>query len=444
MMGLMKESVSCIFKYNNLYYFIKRQNFLRVFPGYFSPPGGKVDSNDDSHSLKNSVYPQDVEAKVLHTMVREIREELGYDIYSGVEREEIYKIEYLGLATTPEFNPYRFKNYYFLVSLREMIHFDLDLNEAEYGKWQSVEEMLLDYHKGEMLIVPPALDLIKSLSDHEKVFPLDYTRPINTDAFVPELESLFGVKQFLPLSHTFPPANRTNCFLIGDKDSKRILIDPSPINVAELERLINSVNQYGFDEILITHHHADHWEYSADIARRFKTLMLMSKYTFEKIGANYFKGIDVKFLKEGDVVTTSLGEDVKVFEVPGHDEGQLALAPVSMRWFLVGDLIQTIGTVVIGAPEGDMGTYFKTLKRVIELNPKYIIPSHGIIIGGTHKLKETLLHRQVREDQIKELLRKNKSLDEILEIVYVGLKTELLPYALKTIKAHIKKINEES
>jgi ribonuclease/clavin/mitogillin len=115
-----------------------------------------------------------------------------------------------------------------------------------------------------------------------------------------------------------------------------------------------------------------------------------------------------------------------------------------MSWFLVGDLIQTIGTVVIGGPEGDMQKYFHSLKRVIDLNPKNLIPSHGIIIGGTNKLVQTLAHRQEREDQIKELLGMGRNLNEILEVIYVGLKPELLPYAIKTIEAHITKIHNES
>jgi hypothetical protein len=37
-----------------------------------------------------------------------------------------------------------------------------------------------------------------------------------------------------------------------------------------------------------------------------------------------------------------------------------------------------------------------------------------------------------------------RSLNEILDVVYVGLKPELLPYALKTIEAHITKIHNEN
>ena len=90
-----------------------------------------------------------------------------------------------------------------------------------------------------------------------------------------------------------------------------------------------------------------------------------------------------------------------------------------------------------------MQKYFNSLNRVINLNPKNIIPSHGIIIGGVNKIEQTLRHREERENQIKELLGMGRTLNEILAVIYVGLKPELLPYALKTIEAHITKIHNE-
>src|SRR3546814_7226144 len=62
---------------------------------------------------------------------------------------------------------------------------------------------------------------------------------------------------------------------------------------------------------------------------------------------DYFQGLAVHHYREGDVICRWLGRPVKVYEVPGHDEGQLALMPDDLAWCIVGDLIQGIGTVVI-------------------------------------------------------------------------------------------------
>ena len=64
------------------------------------------------------------------------------------------------------------------------------------------------------------------------------------------IESIYGVRQFLPLSNTFPPANRTNAFIIGDgkgNDSPKFLIDPSPKDENELAKFLKSVDKIGFD-----------------------------------------------------------------------------------------------------------------------------------------------------------------------------------------------------
>ena len=214
----------------------------------------------------------------------------------------------------------------------------------------------------------------------------------------------------------------------------------------ELEKFLNTLKDFSFDNIFLTHHHPDHHEFSTSIAKVRSVPMSMGKKTHQMIldrfGADYFDGIEINFFKEGDILTQSLGRDIRVYEVPGHDEGQLALAPDSMEWFLVGDLIQTFGTVVIATPEGDMAQYFKTMQRVIDLKPKIVIPSHGIAVGGTFKLEETLKHRKMREVQIIKLLREGKTAEEMLPIIYEGLDVKLHPYALMTIESHLVKIQK--
>jgi glyoxylase-like metal-dependent hydrolase (beta-lactamase superfamily II)/8-oxo-dGTP pyrophosphatase MutT (NUDIX family) len=441
----MRESVSAVFTTEDQIFFIKRQNYLAVFPGYYATPGGKVDQTDSIEALPGDIWPAHIKPQILHALIREVKEELNYDLVEAIAKGEVLRIDDIGLAITPEFNPYRFKNYYIKIMLKKPHEFDIDLNEVEFGEWNTPANLIERYRAGHILAVPPAVTLLKTFAENpQHAMPIEMTLPHDPETEVPMIESIYGVRQYLPLSHTFPPANRTNSFIIGDEDQVKYLIDPSPRDEAELEKFIKSVSKVGFDRIFITHHHPDHYEFSRDIALRFKVPMEMSQFTYTIIGAEYFKGIEITLRKEGDVITKSLGHDVRVYEVPGHDEGQLALAPDNMSWFLVGDLIQTIGTVVIGGPEGDMQKYFHSLNRVIDLNPKNLIPSHGIIIGGTNKLVQTLKHRQEREDQIKELLGMGRSLKEILEVIYVGLKPELLPYAMKTIEAHITKINNDA
>jgi ribonuclease/clavin/mitogillin len=447
----MKESVSAVFVTKSSVFFIKRQNYLPVFPGYYATPGGKVDKTDGEEKLTEDLWPTSIRPQILHALIREVREELNYDLLEGIKKGEVLSIDDIGVAITPEFNPYRFKNYYFKITLTHEIDFDIDVNEAEFGEWNLPVNLHNKYKEGHVLAVPPAITLLKTFSEnlgHHS--PINMSLPHDPEMEVPMIESIHGVRQFLPLSNTFPPANRTNAFIIGDgldESSPKYLVDPSPKDEVELNKFLKSVNKIGFEAIFLTHQHPDHYQYSAEIARQYKVGIELSEYTLKNIlernGKDYFEGISLTIRKEGDVITKSLGKKVSVYEVPGHDEGQLALAPEGLNWFLVGDLIQTIGTVVIQAPEGDMKKYFATLERVIALNPKNIIPSHGIIIGGIHKLQETLKHRIMREEQILAMVKEGKGLHEIVSIIYAGLAESLIPYAERTVEAHLKKLKEE-
>jgi glyoxylase-like metal-dependent hydrolase (beta-lactamase superfamily II)/8-oxo-dGTP pyrophosphatase MutT (NUDIX family) len=440
----MRESVSAIFVYENEIFSIKRQNYLTVFPGYYAFPGGKVDKSDHDFSDDLEEVFGTCDKYLLYALIREVQEELNFDLIKNTSK--IKRIDMIGVAITPDFNPYRFKNYYFRITLNKKIEFNVDSGEAEYAIWSNASDLLSSYEKAEILAVPPSVMLFNEFKkDIQFQHEIDLSLNYDPDTEVPMIESIYGVKQFLPLSHTFPPANRTNCFLIGD--SKSVLIDPSPKDKAELQKLLNHLSKYKVDEIFLTHHHPDHHEHSVDIAKLYGVKIGLSFDTLNRIknkhGSDYFDGVELIIYKEGDKLTRSLGHDVIIYEVPGHDEGQLAIAPTSLNWFLVGDLIQTVGTVVIGGDEGDMSKYFKSLEKVINLNPKFVIPSHGISLGGTNKLSLTLKHRKMREAQIIKLLSENKTESEILDIVYEGLDKSLLRYALKTINAHIVKIKND-
>ncbi|WP_127717596.1 MBL fold metallo-hydrolase [Halobacteriovorax sp. HLS] len=440
----MRESVSAIFVFEDEVFSIQRQNYLSVFPGYCAFPGGKVDKEDSNVALVSHDLFADKESYQLNALFREVSEELNFDVLANLNR--IVSIDMIGIAITPEFNPYRFKNFYFRITLNEKVSFVVDEGEAKSARWSKAHELLERYERAEILAVPPAVKLFKALDrDIQFSHSIDLSLEHDPATETPMIESLYGVKQFLPLSHTFPPANRTNCFLIGDKHS--VLIDPSPKDEIELAKLKNHLSKFQVNEIFLTHHHPDHHEHSVELAKFYDVKIGLSLDTHTRIlskhGQDYFQNLELNYYKEGDILTQSLGQDVLVYEVPGHDEGQLALAPRNLNWFIVGDLIQSVGTVVIGAPEGDMSKYFNSLEKVIKLAPRFVIPSHGIALGGVHKLKMTLKHRKMREEKIRSLLEHSHTNEEILDIIYEGLDKRLTPYALKTIEAHIVKIKSE-
>jgi ribonuclease/clavin/mitogillin len=441
------DAVSIVLTCGDEIFAIQRQNFLKAFPGYWAFPGGKVEAGDEKLAGNNDLS-KNLDQRLWGALVREAEEELGVNFNEVAAAGGIDKINFLGLAVTPDFNPFRFATYFFKIQLKAKLNFVIDRNEARIAKWMSAEELLHQYDKGFILAVPPVIKVIETFGKdpHTESIP-DLNFQYDNEKFVPYIESLKSVRQIMPLSHTLPPAVRTNAFLIGDGKNPKILIDPSPQDDLEYDKFLRTIKIFGVDQILITHHHPDHYERSNKLALELNVPILLSSFTFDKILSKnpaYFNGIETSFLREGDVITQWLGRDVKIIEVPGHDEGQLAVAPEDMSWFLAGDLFQGIGTVVIGGDEGDMAKYFKTLERVIKLSPKVVFPSHGIGLGGVSIIEKTLEHRKMRENQIKEFHLQGLKPEEMLDKIYADVPQKLWPYAMENIQKHLIKLKAEN
>lgn len=445
-MSKIVDAVSIVITCGDEIFAIQRQFFLKAFPGYWAFPGGKVEK-EDADFASNHPLLKDIDKRLFGALVREAKEELGVDFVDEIDTGRIEQIDYMGLAVTPDFNPFRFATSFFRIRFTKKVEFVIDRNEARIAKWMSCADLLKQYNKGFILAVPPAIKIIETLGrDPETTFITDLNFQYDGEEFVPYIESVKGIRQIMPLSHTLPPATRTNAFLIGDANHPRILLDPSPQSDDEMRKFKNTLNLFGFDKIMLTHHHPDHHERSMVLAREFNVPVLLSPYTFDrllKIDPTYFNGIKTEFIKETDVVTQWLGRPVVVYEIPGHDEGQLALASEDLSWFIAGDLFQGIGTVVIGGEEGDMKKYIETLKRIITLNPKVVFPSHGIGLGSTSILERTLEHRLTRENQILTMHREGMNPTEMLEKIYAEVDKKLWPYAFENITKHLQKLRAE-
>jgi ribonuclease/clavin/mitogillin len=417
------DAVSIVMTCGNEIFAIQRQNFLKAFPGYWAFPGGKVEKEDESFSLKHEIT-KDLDHRLFGAAVREGQEELGIDLREEIKAGRVRSVHCLGLAVTPDFNPYRFATYFFKIDFTTKVDFVVDRNEAHIAQWMSAEELLKEFNDGQLLAVPPVIKVIESLGKDPGITKItDINFEYDGNENVPFIESIKGIKQVMPLSHTLPPANRTNAFVIGG-----LLLDPSPKDSEEYRKFKNTIAPFGVEKIVITHHHPDHYERSNELARDLNLPILLSAYTHDRIQKRHPGHFEV--IKEGDVVTKWLGRNVIVMEIPGHDEGQIALYPEDLSWFIAGDLFQGVGTVVIGGEEGDMQKYFNTLQRIINLGPKVVIPSHGIGLGGTNILEKTLDHRKMSEN-------------EMLERIYKDVARELWPYALENINKHLQKLRAD-
>ncbi|TYO99392.1 glyoxylase-like metal-dependent hydrolase (beta-lactamase superfamily II) [Geothermobacter ehrlichii] len=441
------DSVAAVFCHQGRIFAVRRQPHLNVFPGYDSFPGGKIDRQDST--LRHAVpMLRDCDGRAVHALEREIREELGYDLAAGIATGEVLSVQPLATVLAPPIVPLRFRLHFFRVDLRSRPRFRLDSGELAEGFWQTPRQLLERFERGDALMVPPLRRVLAALvSQPDGARFGDLSLRHDEESRVVRVEPLSGVEVLPVPSRTFPPERRTNAFLLGDDDAPRILVDPSPESPQVFRKLLRTLQSERLDALFLTHHHLDHHEHAPQLARHLNVPVWLSEDTRQRIlgqhGADYFSGIRLETRREGDELTRWKGEAVRVFELPGHDAGQLGLAPESLRWFLVGDLVQSYGTVVISAPEGDMAAYFRTLEKLIALEPAVIIPSHGMPMRSTLRLRQTLQHRRQREAAILKLHSDGKSPAEILDHVYQGVEDELRPYALRNIESHLAKLRRE-
>ena len=441
------EAVSSVFFFQDQIFVVVRQNHLEAFPGYHAFPGGKIDSQDHaSNSSSNFPELNPVHLSALH---REMKEELDFDLQKGIAEGTISSIEPLAEIAAPSFAQIPFRNWFYRIDLKESPEFILDEGEFASGTWMTPQNLLQTYQEGKALMVPPLRRMIRLLQEDPQTTNLgDLSRKFDESQNIPELEMQEGVRILMIPSHTLPPAERTNAFRLGDPGSPQILVDPSPKSEEIYQVLLQQMKEENLDALFLTHHHPDHHQHAPDLARELGVPIYLSQDCYQRIlgkfQQDYFHGVEIRILFEGDSVTRWHGEEVRVFEVPGHDAGQLALAPESLSWFIVGDLIQGIGTVVISEPEGDMATYFKTLEKVIKLQPSVIMPSHGIPMRGTFRLEATLQHRREREKQVLSLFHQGSTEQQMLQSIYQNIPPMLYPYALKNIQSHLRKLRQEN
>ncbi|HWU67367.1 MAG TPA: MBL fold metallo-hydrolase, partial [Stenotrophobium sp.] len=442
-----REAVTAVLTHGDDLFLVRRQPYLPAFSGYWAFPGGKVDKADSAEALAHPLL-RGHPPQLLRALARELDEELGYDLFSAVHAGEVLSVTHIGEATTPDFQVLRYRTHFFRIDLRHAPALTVDQNEAAESAWRPAADWEQRFRHGRLLTAPPTRNVIRWLADdaaHRTALP-DFDYHVDVNLHMPWVEQLAGLRILLVRSNTLPPADRTNCFWLGDSGSRRVLIDPSPASREELARLCTVIDEFGVDEVFLTHHHPDHREYANEIARRYRVPIAMSADTrarIERRSPGFFEGLTVKRYAEGDVLTTWLGEKVVLYAVPGHDEGQLAVMPESRSWCIVSDLIQGIGTVVVGGPEGNMRKYFDSLQRVIDWDPAVIIPSHGMALGTTHRIRETLQHRIKRESQILELHQTGAAPEAMLPIIYAGLDPRLTPLALLNINSHLQKLRDE-
>ncbi|KAB1189152.1 MULTISPECIES: MBL fold metallo-hydrolase [Haloferax] len=234
---------------------------------------------------------------------------------------------------------------------------------------------------------------------------------------------------------TRAPSGATNAYIVSDGD-EQLLVDPAA-RTAELDAL---VERHGSTHLAVTHTHPDHVGAVAEYARETDATVWCRRGRERAFEAATGVEPDLTFT-EG--TTIPVGSGVDVLDTPGHARDHVTF--VVGGDYLSGDLAVAEGSVVVGAPDGDMRAYLVALRRLHARDPATLYPGHGPEITDPRPVLERLVaHRNSREAAVLDAIRAgNATPDSVTDAAYDKDISAVRDLARATVVAHIEKLAAE-
>ena len=433
----------------------ERPRHLRFMGGATVFPGGAVTAADgDPRWAEASVLPSDPELLTACVCaLRETFEEVGLLLADGpsVPRPASHDAERFleaclaagtrlradrlapgGRWVTPAGSPIRFDARFFLTEAPPGWSPDPDPAEVAAVRWATPEEALADLASGDALMAPPTIEMLQRLQGVaavDEALAAVAAAPVGTPGILSTRVS--------PLVHVVLAPNPglmtgpgTNTYVAGASPS--IVIDPAVPDeayVAEVARAAGDVAA-----IVVTHRHSDHTEGVRALRR-----VLGRDVPVRAWGNDSVDGIAPEPLEDEEVLRAG-GIALHALFTPGHASDHVCLYADSTATLFSGDSILGEGTAVIAPPDGDMGDYLASLRRLRSLHVDRIFPGHfRALDGGREVIDGYIAHRRARERRILDALEGGlETIEEIVAFAYDDTPAELHPAAAMSALAHLE------
>ncbi|MEU5179533.1 MBL fold metallo-hydrolase [Streptomyces longwoodensis] len=233
----------------------------------------------------------------------------------------------------------------------------------------------------------------------------------------------------------------TNTWILSEPDSAlAVVVDPGPLDDGHLRRVIDTAEAAGkrVALTLLTHGHPDH----AEGAARFAGL------TGTKVRAlDPALRLGDEGLAAGNVVEVG-GLELRVVPTPGHTADSLCFHLPADGAVLTGDTILGRGTTVVAHPDGRLGDYLDSLRRLRSLTVDdgvhTVLPGHGPVLEDAQGAVEFYLaHRAHRLAQVETAVEDGfRTPEEVVAHVYADVDRSLWPAAELSVRAQLEYLRE--
>ncbi len=223
------------------------------------------------------------------------------------------------------------------------------------------------------------------------------------------------------------------------------VIDPGPEDEAHLAALLDGLRGETVSHILVTHSHADH----SPLVKRFQQATGARTYAYGPVtggeagGLRLDASIDHDFtpdvrLGDGDTVTGP-GWSLEAVFTPGHMSNHMCFALAEEKTLFSGDHVMAWATSVIAPPDGDMGQYFASLRKLLDRDEAVYHPSHGPSkMEPLPLVRGYLAHRRMREEAIRTRVAAGaRTVPEIVAAIYADVDPKLHGAAALSTRAHL-------
>ncbi|MFJ8230235.1 MBL fold metallo-hydrolase [Streptomyces sp. NPDC094448] len=233
----------------------------------------------------------------------------------------------------------------------------------------------------------------------------------------------------------------TNTWILAEPGSGlAVVVDPGPLDETHLRRVIDSAEQAGqrIALTLLTHGHPDHAEGAARFAELTRTkvraLDPALRLGDEGLGA-------------GDVIGVG-GLELRVVPTPGHTADSLCFHLPADAAVLTGDTVLGRGTTVVAHPDGRLGDYLDSLRRLRSLTVDdgvhTVLPGHGPVLDDAQGAVEFYLaHRAHRLAQVETAVENGyRTPGEVVAAVYAEVDRSLWPAAELSVRAQLEYLRD--